>query len=1162
MRLYRVCKWLLALMLSAFLLCVKAQTNIVKAPLNTAQLTALQNALLKTPLQNINEKRRLGRLTGFQKNHAANGVTNNAGRLNFGNGLPSPQCSDSSFVNFYSNQGSNIYSQAFIETSNGDLLIAGSINDVSSGKDDFSAFVAKLDSKGNVLWVKLYNDVGTRFFTFYNLYEAQNGDIIVAGDIAYKTGDPNSLIYYTTAVRLTSTGNILWQKEFNTKLQQGVDNCKNEASFFINSVNEGLHGDIIFNGTSLGCPGPQYQTVLLTDKNGNFKWDFSFMHASSYTQGASAVVKDGNILAMGMGLNVFSGGDGYIELHFITLNYATGQIMSTKAYSMNQYEGFLSYTVQMQPLNNGHYAVYGKSLDDAIPDDGKDNIYVVLDFNDTLGFTKAYALAGNYNSNDGQAGYVVNNAFVDKRGRFSYALFQYPVQNTENIYTGNIENGRILKNKFVQLYDSYTYGNANAYLTHDGATMLLHDRQLLTPISTVAELRKIYNSDTSKTQCLGRDTALFYTRPVVFKPYENLWITDSFRQQLYTGLSNITASPANLTLQNGCSLISRCDTVKIHGKFSFCGNQPTAVFTAYKRPACGAVAKWGIDSSGVKSISYLNDTSVSITFNNNWKGKLYATIDGGSCMLPVTDSAAIAIQSNNTVLNLGPDTSICAGNSITLKTGGFNTYKWQDGSKDSVFTVSKAGKYYVTVNDYCGNAYSDTVKVAMASYYFSAGNDTAKCNNDSVALSATAGFINYNWQPAYNITSTTGAATTVYPLKDTSYIVTAEKFAGCFVKDTVHIKALSSPAIRLGNDTSFCAGQSVWLDAGPGFVFYKWSTAEVSQKINVSAAGYYSVKAIAANNCPSFDTLQVVNVNSVPAFSLGPDTTLCNGQVLNYSFNIAGATYLWGTGSNSNTQVVNAPGAYTLAVTQGGCTSNDTVTVAYNASPIIMLGNDTTLCAGVTALLTPAVGNTTYTYKWQDGSTNAYYNVVTAGTYSVTALLGNCKASDTVVIQYADKPHFNLGNDTSICTGEQLLLKVDYMNGSYLWQDGSTQQTYLVKQPGVYNVTVTNGCGSQSDIIKIDSTLCSVLLPNAFTPNGDGLNDVFKLKYPAAVKTFYLSIFNRWGQRVFETTNAYAGWNGLYNGLLQPTGAFVYYMVYTDNAGKKGSQKGTVILLK
>jgi gliding motility-associated-like protein len=121
---------------------------------------------------------------------------------------------------------------------------------------------------------------------------------------------------------------------------------------------------------------------------------------------------------------------------------------------------------------------------------------------------------------------------------------------------------------------------------------------------------------------------------------------------------------------------------------------------------------------------------------------------------------------------------------------------------------------------------------------------------------------------------------------------------------------------------------------------------------------------------------------------------------------------------------------------------------------------------------------------------------------------------------------------------------------------------YSITAPGLYTLQVSNSCGLYQDSILVQTGNCVLALPNAFTPNGDGKNDVFRVIQIFPVSRFSMVIFNRWGQEVFATSNISKGWDGSFRGAPQPDGAYVWIVDLTDSHGVRQTQKGTVVLIR
>lgn len=218
------------------------------------------------------------------------------------------------------------------------------------------------------------------------------------------------------------------------------------------------------------------------------------------------------------------------------------------------------------------------------------------------------------------------------------------------------------------------------------------------------------------------------------------------------------------------------------------------------------------------------------------------------------------------------------------------------------------------------------------------------------------------------------------------------------------------------------------------------------------------------------------------------------------------------------------------------------------------------------------------TYQWYKdsiaiiGATGSMYTVprtASSGSYNVRLLFAdNCIVSSPVNFNPDAFNALTLGKDTTLCVGEKLVLQANVPNVQYLWQDASKSPTYTVNQAGNYSLTVIDNYGcSSSTSIRVDfkqCTNCPIELPNAFTPNGDGRNDVFKVLTPCSlIDNFYLGIYNRWGQKIFETKEVTVGWDGMLKGQLLALGTYLYSLQYKKYGTYTIVQKrGTFTLLR
>ncbi len=226
---------------------------------------------------------------------------------------------------------------------------------------------------------------------------------------------------------------------------------------------------------------------------------------------------------------------------------------------------------------------------------------------------------------------------------------------------------------------------------------------------------------------------------------------------------------------------------------------------------------------------------------------------------------------------------------------------------------------------------------------------------------------------------------------------------------------------------------------------------------------------------------------------------------------------------------------------------------------------DSSFCvASFPAIITGSVEGTEY--KWNTGATTASITVNKPGKYWRTTTSDCYYFTDTLRVQA--RPHFNLGNDTTTCNEIPIRLGVSQYDTRYLWSTGDTTCCIATTTQGTYAVTLTNSCGTASDAIQIAiKRPCHdcLLLSNAFTPNADGINDVWLPQTKCALRFYRLRIYNRYGQQVFETTNTTSGWDGTFKGTPQGIGVFCYYIEYSTDLqtdGKRELLKGNVTIIR
>jgi gliding motility-associated-like protein len=239
---------------------------------------------------------------------------------------------------------------------------------------------------------------------------------------------------------------------------------------------------------------------------------------------------------------------------------------------------------------------------------------------------------------------------------------------------------------------------------------------------------------------------------------------------------------------------------------------------------------------------------------------------------------------------------------------------------------------------------------------------------------------------------------------------------------------------------------------------------------------------------------------------------------------------------------------------------------------LLDLGNDTVLCKNTFITLQNLTSDVFDFYQWSTGETTPSITVSQPGVYWLL-VSDECNLNsknDTVWITVLPSIAPNLGPDKYICPEESILLSAPQCtNCVYTWSNGSETENIEIDSAGVYWLAVDNGNGcinTDSILISHSKCDCSFYIPNAFTPNGDGINEIFKPVYDCEILNYSMQLYNRWGQLIFESENPNSGWNGTYQNQKTPEGVYVYRIKYSPviRGIKTGIEikTGRVVLLK
>lgn len=384
--------------------------------------------------------------------------------------------------------------------------------------------------------------------------------------------------------------------------------------------------------------------------------------------------------------------------------------------------------------------------------------------------------------------------------------------------------------------------------------------------------------------------------------------------------------------------------------------------------------------------------------------------DGATQVLDLCDNAMESLTENFTVntpiaidVFIGNDTSVvCEGQSLLLNAqhAGAATYLWQDGSTNENFLVTDPGLYYVFVTDACGTG-ADTIAVTYINELplFELGQDTFLCEGQSISYNVTNDFSAYLWQ--------NGSTQPTFTTNSGGLIHVAVANACGAVYDTVQVDFVSAIVLDLGPDQAPCAGELLLLSAENPGSSYLWSTGSQNSSIPVSETGTYSVEVTTLCETLS-DEISLFFVEEDISIELGPDTLLCQEDVLLLDIGIPGASYVWQDGSTESSFWVTETGYYSVQLTTGCGVLFDDRTVGYVPPVQFELPSDAYLCFPPVRLSAATAGQAQY--RWQDGTSMPTLTVENPGTYTVEVSTQCESVLDTVIFLACEHCDFYFPN--------------------------------------------------------------------------------------------------------------------------------------------------------
>ncbi len=535
---------------------------------------------------------------------------------------------------------------------------------------------------------------------------------------------------------------------------------------------------------------------------------------------------------------------------------------------------------------------------------------------------------------------------------------------------------------------------------------------------------------------------------------------------------------------------------------------------------------------------------------------------------PLSTSYTISADpAANAAITANGPTTFCQGNSVVLTSATASGNSWSTGGTTPSVTITTSGTYSLNVTTVCGTASSSmavTVIPSTITASIAAGGPTSFCPGGSVILSSNSATGN-SWSTGATTPTILVNAAGVYTLTVSNACTSAS------ATQSISIIPVTTASITPLGPLTFCQGGSVIL-ASNAISGNTWSTGAVSPTISVTTAGIYTLSVAAA--CGTTTATQQITVNPLPtaAITAAGSTALCPGQSVQLNAS-GGTTYTWSTSQNGNSISVNSPGTYTVAASNScGTAVSSPVTVSALALPIVQLSGGGQLCPGDSLLLT-ATGGPGFT--WSTGSVNSSIYVHNSGNYTVASSNACGTASASALVNVTA---LSAGFNANTVSGNAPL-PVQFINTSsanasttqWNFGDGSSSTSgspaHTFQDAGVYTVTLTvqsaNGCtDTYTMMITVISEGSAIRVPNVFTPNNDRVNDRFHI-FTENISEFHISIFDRWGTLVMESTDPGQDWDGTTkSGSGAADGTYFYILIAKGGDSKEYKEQGTVSLFR
>ncbi|MDI1299393.1 T9SS type A sorting domain-containing protein, partial [Methylotenera sp.] len=424
--------------------------------------------------------------------------------------------------------------------------------------------------------------------------------------------------------------------------------------------------------------------------------------------------------------------------------------------------------------------------------------------------------------------------------------------------------------------------------------------------------------------------------------------------------------------------------------------------------------------------------------------------------------------------------TFCQGDSVTLTSSSANAYLWNTGETSQAIKIKASGSFSVKITD--NNACSNTSSIAsvvvnaLPTASITASGSKTFCDGDSVTLTSSSANA-YLWSNGSTSQAIKVKASGSFSVKITDNNACSNTSATTLIT----VNALPIAIVTSNKAKTFCQGDSVLLTASIGNA-YLWSNGATNQTIAVLKSGNYSVVVTDTNACSNTSSIETVLVNALPvaAITANGALTFCKGDSVTLAANPANS-YLWNTGEVTAEIKIKASGSYTVTITDNNnCSSTSSITpIVVNPLPLseITAKGSTSFCEGDSVTLTASIANV---YLWSTNESSPTITVKNSGQFNVIVTdVNGCSAkSNSTMVQMNKLPlaEITVQQSPLLCDGDSVIL-TSSAGQTYLWNNGVKTPLLIVKQSGLYHVTITDGNGCSATTKNINVGINKPIVP-------------------------------------------------------------------------------------